>query len=67
MKFVPYINEWCFWNIRFFLQEDMKPLLARLRKEKKMISTYTCNTSMRSSLQSYYRHVPWTVPYFNLD
>lgn len=66
MKLVPYVHEWCFWNIRFFLQEDLKPLLARLRKENKLISTYTCNTSMRSSLQLYYRHVPWTVPYFNL-
>ena len=65
-KLVPYVHEWCFWDKRFFLLKEYAPLIERLRKENKLISTYTCATSMRASLQLYFRHVPWTVPYFNL-
>ena len=65
-KMVPYVHEWCFWNTRFFLSKEYAPLIERLRKENKLISTYTCATSMRASLQRYFRYVPWTVPYFNL-
>ncbi len=66
MQLVPYVHEWCFWNTRFFTSKEYEPLQKILREKNKLITIYYCHTSARASLKDYYRHGPWTVPFFKL-
>ncbi len=66
-QLIPYINHWCLWNTKFFTDEKYAPLMKKLRSEKKNLSNYTCETSMRQNLYQYYRLHPWIAEAYGLD
>lgn len=66
-QLIPYISYWCLWSTKFFTEEKYAPLVKKLRSEKKIISNYTCETSVRQNLYQYYRLHPWTAETYGLD
>lgn len=65
-QFIPYVKYWCFWSTKYFIPE-YENLMKKLRAAGKHISFYTCETTMRLSLQKYYRAHAWTALAYHLD
>ena len=61
-----YIDGWCLWGTQYF-ESPYKEIFADYKKNGVYISHYMCSISMRENLVRYYRRIPWTAAYYNLD
>ena len=61
-----YIDHWCFWGTKYF-GKDYAEFLDGLRKAGKVISLYSCDTSLRLDLQKYYITHAWRALAYGTD
>ncbi|MBE6370440.1 MAG: hypothetical protein E7055_00005 [Lentisphaerae bacterium] len=61
-----YIDAWCLWGTQYF-EAPFKAVFEDYRKSGTALWHYMCSTSMRENLFRYYRRIPWTAAYYDLD
>ncbi len=63
----PYVDCWILWSHGYFSRPEHLEFIRKAQQEGREIGHYTCDTSLRSSLDRNYRRNAWFGEYHKLD